>query len=91
MTLEKFGTLVSGERAISILGDNMSQTFYDLDRGERTIAILGDNISQTFYEICGRKVLSAQMLGMSLLGLGTVLRFERDAWSVVNCLRQATK
>ena len=30
------------------------------------------------------------MLEMSLLGVGTVLRLERDAWLTVNCLRQAT-
>ena len=31
----------------------------------------------------GEKVVSAQMLEVSLLGVGTVLRLERDAWSVV--------
>ena len=34
--------------------------------------------------------MSAQMLEVSLLGVGTVLRLERDAWSMVKCLRQAT-
>ena len=36
------------------------------------------------YVICyGENVLSAQMLEVSLLGVGTVLRFERDAWVMV--------
>ena len=30
------------------------------------------------------------MLEVSLLGVGTVLRLERDAWSIVRSLRQAT-
>ena len=35
-------------------------------------------------EYRGKKnVLSAQMLEVSLLGVGTVLRLERDAWSMV--------
>ena len=34
--------------------------------------------------------MSAQMLEVSLLGVGTVLRLERDAWSMVKRLRQAT-
>ena len=36
--------------------------------------------------------MSAQMTEVSLLivGLGTVLRLERDAWSMVKRLRQAT-
>ena len=38
--------------------------------------------------------MSAQMLEVSLLivlGVGTVLRLERDAWSMVKWLRQATQ
>ena len=35
-------------------------------------------------------VLSAQMLEVSLSGVGTVLRLERDARSMVKRLRQAT-
>ena len=31
----------------------------------------------------GQNVMSAQMLEMSLLGVGTVLRLERDTWSMV--------
>ena len=29
-------------------------------------------------------LISAQLLGVSLLGVGAVLRLERDAWSMVN-------
>ena len=35
--------------------------------------------------------MSAQLLEVSLLGVGTALRLERDAWSMVKLLRQATK
>ena len=40
--------------------------------------------------VYGRGVLSTSMLEVSLLGVGTVLRLERDAWSMVKRLRQAT-
>ena len=43
-----------------------------------------------FYVIYGRRVMGAQMLEVSLIGVGTVLLLERDARSMVNCLRQAT-
>ena len=35
--------------------------------------------------------MSARLLEVSLLGVGTVLRLERDAWSMVKWLTQATK
>ena len=38
----------------------------------------------------GRNVLNAKILEVSLLVAGTVFRLERDAWSMVKCLRQAT-
>ena len=38
----------------------------------------GDKIYAKYvYAIYGKNVLSAQMLGVSLLGVGAVLRFER--------------
>ena len=41
--------------------------------------------------IYGKKsVLSAEMLDVSLVVVGMVLRLERDAWSMVKRLRQAT-
>ena len=33
--------------------------------------------------VYGRSIMSAQMLEVSPLGVGTVLRLERDAWSMV--------
>ena len=44
---------------------------------------LGDKISKSFNVTWKKNVMSAQMSKVSLVGLGTVLRFERDAWSVV--------
>ena len=38
---------------------------------------------QSFYVTYGKNVMSAQMLEVSGLGVGTVLRLERDAWSIV--------
>ena len=43
----------------------------------------GDKISKQFYVICGKSIMSAQMLEVPLLGVRTVLRLERDAWSMV--------
>ena len=37
-----------------------------------------------------RNVLSAHMLEMPLLGVGAVLRLERDAWSMAKQLRLVT-
>ena len=36
-----------------------------------------------FYEVYGNNVLGALKLEMSLLGIGTVLRLERNVWSMV--------
>ena len=38
---------------------------------------------QTVYVTYGRSVMSAQTLEVSLLGVGTVLHLERDAWLMV--------
>ena len=40
--------------------------------------------------VYGRNVMSTSMLEVSPVGVGTVLRLERDAWSMVKPLRQAT-
>ena len=37
-----------------------------------------------FDVIYGRIVISAQLSEVSLVGVGTVFRLERDAWSMVN-------
>ena len=78
--MEEFGRPESSEETIAILGDGW---------WPQTAKHDGDRIS-SFYLVCGRSVMSAQMLEVSLLGVGTVLRLERDAWSMVKWLRQAT-
>ena len=52
------------------------------------VATKGDAISKKYLysevlvcNIWGKNVMSAQMLEVSLLGVGTVLRLGRDAWS----------
>ena len=42
-------------------------------------------ISRTIYVLTygGGNVFGAEMLDVSLLGVGTVLRLEQDAWSMV--------
>ena len=37
----------------------------------------------SLYVVYGTSVMSAKMFEVSLLGVGTVLRLERDAWSMV--------
>ena len=41
------------------------------------------------YAMCVKHVMSAQILDLSQVGAGTVLRLERDAWSMVKRQRQA--
>ena len=43
----------------------------------------GTILAEIFYVIYGSNVMSAQMLEVSLLGVGKVLRLEREAWSMV--------
>ena len=45
----------------------------------------GDKMSDAFFfnVIDGRNVMNTQNLDVSLFGSGTVLRLEREAWSVV--------
>ena len=62
------------------------------------IAILGDDgghrrpnrkeitLVKSFYVLSGNNLMSAQLLEVSLLGVGTVLRLEGDAWSIVKRL-----
>ena len=50
----------------------------------------GDKTSKLFFPCDawhGRSVMSAQMSEVSLVGVGTVLRLERDAWSMVRPLQ----
>ena len=79
--MEDFGSLESSEETIAILGDRW---------WPQTTKQGGDRICIQFICSIGRSVMSAQLLEVSLLGVGTVLRLERDAWSKVEGLRQAT-
>ena len=85
----KFGTLDSSEKTISY----PRRYRWWPPKAEQE----GDEVSKTFFMcICtskyiyGKTVVSAQILEVSLLGVGTVLRLERDAWQMVKRLRQAT-
>ena len=67
-----FGTLGSSEKkTIAILGDRWCP---------QTAKQEGDKKSKTFLRNIWKNTMSAQMLEVSLLGVGTVLRLERDAW-----------
>ena len=71
------------------------EEFVRLESSEKTIAILrdkwwpqtakqdGDRKSKPFQCNIWKSVMRAQMLEVSSLGLGTVFRLERDAWSMV--------
>ena len=73
--MEEFGSLESSEKTIAILGDRW---WPQMAKQE------WDKINKQFLcSIYGRSVMSAQMLEVSLLGVGTVLRVGRDAWSMV--------
>ena len=65
--MEKYGTLDSSDKTIGILGDR---------RWPQTEKQEGDKMSKTFLR--GKNVMSAQTLEVSLLGVETVLRLERD-------------
>ena len=79
------------------------EEFDRLESGEKTVAVLGqintakqdgERISNKhrFYVIYGKSVreFTAKLLEVPLLGVGTVLRLPRGAWSMVKSLRQAT-
>ena len=54
--------------------------------GDRSVTPLGASYYQgrTFFVTYGKNAMSAQMLEVSLLGVGTVLRLESGAWSVAH-------
>ena len=74
--MEEFDGLESREKTIAIVGHRWWLRTAKQDR---------DRTSKQFLRtvVYGRSVMSAQILEVSLLGLGTVLRLERDAWSMV--------
>ena len=70
--MENGGTLDSSENTIAILGDRW---------WPQAAKQKGNKISKSFFVIYGDNVMSAQMLEVSLLGVGMMLRLERDACS----------
>ena len=66
-----------------------TEDFGRLESSEKTFAILGDRWWPQTAKQDGDR-MSAQLLEVSLLGVGTVLRLERDTWLMVKWLRQAT-
>ena len=72
--MEEFGRLEMSEKTIAILRDRW---------WPQTAKPDGDRISKQFYVIYGKSIRSAQRLKVSLLEVGTVLRLERDACSIV--------
>ena len=72
--IEEFGTLGISEKTIAMLGDRWWPQAAKQE---------GGNLAKRFYVIYGSNAMSAQMLEVSLLGVGTMLRFERDAWPMV--------
>ena len=72
--VEKFGALGGSEKTIVILGDRWRPPTAKEELHQ---------VSETFFVLHGRNATSAQMLEVSLLGVGTVLRLEGDAWSMV--------
>ena len=67
--MEEFRRLEGSEKTIAILGEKWWPQTAKQD---------GDRIN-IFYVIYGRSVMSIPMLEVFLLGVGTVLRLERDA------------
>ena len=72
--MEEIGILGSIEKTLDILGDKWWP-----QKANQT----GTGQTSNFYVIHGRSVMNDNMLEVSLIGIGTVLRLERDAWSKV--------
>ena len=73
--MKSFGVLDSSEITIAIPGDRWWPQATEQE---------GENVSRTFpMSYYGANVTSAQMLEVSPLGVGTALRLERGAWSMV--------
>ena len=68
--MEEFGRPESREKTIAILGDMW---------WPQTAKQEGDRISKQFVCNIWKSVICAEMLEVSLFGVGTVLRLERDA------------
>ena len=64
-------------KTISILGDRWPQT------AKQEVSKINKTFLPVYKYNYGKNVMSAEMLEMSLIGVGTMLRLERDAWSMV--------
>ena len=80
--MEEFGRLESSEKTIAILGDRW---------WPQTAKQNGDRIGEQFYVVYRKSVMSAQMLEVSLSGVATVLRLERNAWSMVQTTKASSR
>ena len=69
--LEEFGRLMSSEKTTAMLGDRW---------WPRTAKQEGDKINKQFNVLHGKIVMTAPLLEVFLLGVGKVLRLDRDAW-----------
>ena len=70
--LEKFSRLDNSEKMIALL------------RQPQTAKQEGDMVkAKTNHVLSGKNAISAEMWETSLLGVVTVLRLEREAWSMV--------
>ena len=72
--MEEFGRKESSEKTIAILGDRWWPHTAKQD---------GDRISKQFLCNIQKKRNERPNVEVSLSGVGTILRLERDAWSMV--------
>ena len=62
----------------------------EIDGGHRRPNRRGIKIAKSFYVIYGNNLMSAQVLEVSILGVGTVLRLETDACVVGGQITKAS-
>ena len=79
--MEEFGTLDSNEKTIAVLGDRW---------WPQKAKQQGDKISAKFLCNVWKKRHERPNVG-GVLGVGTVLRLERDAWSMVKMSKARNK
>ena len=77
--MERLGTLYSSEKTIAILGDRWWPQTAKQEEGDKIIK----KFLMKHTEKQNKTNMSAQMLEVSLSGVGTVLRLGRDAWSMI--------
>ena len=81
----------SGMKSFGALDSRRKRLLYwEIDGGHSRRNTTGIRYVEDSCVVYERNVMSTSLLEVSLLGVGTVLRLERDAWSMVQRLRQAT-